>query len=215
MNNLKIIAISDIHGRTNYDQKIVNALSSVDLIIIAGDITDFGGKNEASLIINEIKTINQNILAVPGNCDRPDVIKLLKSEGVNLHGEIREFKDILFFGVGGSGITPFHTPQEYSDAEFEEILTRYKKIDSFNIFVSHAPPLNTKVDKTFMGMHVGSKEVRKFIEKQQPHICVCGHIHEARNIDQIGKTLVVNPGTFPKYYAVIEIEEQIQINLVG
>lgn len=214
MNNIKIIALSDIHGRTNYDRKIINALSSVDLIIIAGDITDFGGKNEASIIINGIKTINQNILAVSGNCDRPDVVELLKSEGINLHGEIREFKDILFFGIGGSGVTPFNTPQEYSDDEFEEILSQYKMNDRVNIFVSHSPPHMTKVDRTFMGMHVGSKKVREFIERYQPQVCICGHIHEARNIDRIGKTIIVNPGIFPKFCALIEIAEEIQVELI-
>lgn len=215
MNNIKIIAISDIHGRTNYDHKIINALSSVDLIIIAGDITDFGGKNEASIIINGIKTINQNILAVSGNCDRPDVVELLKSEGINLHGEIREFKGMSFFGVGGSGVTPFNTPQEYSDEEFEAILNRYKKGQYINIFVSHSPPYKTKVDKTLMGMHVGSKKVREFIVRHQPQICICGHIHEARNIDLIGKTMIVNPGTFPKFCALIEIAEEIRVEMIG
>ncbi len=215
MDNIKILALSDIHGRTNYDRRTVNALSDADLIIIAGDITDFGGRDDASFVINEIRAINQNVFAVPGNCDRPEVIDFLKSEGISLHGETKEFNGILFFGMGGSGVTPFNTPQEYADDEFERILNQYAKNKDFNIFVSHAPPLKTKVDKTFMGMHVGSKKVREFIEKHQPHICICGHIHEARNIDQIGKTLIVNPGTFPKYYAVIEINEQIQINLVG
>lgn len=215
MSNIKIIAISDIHGRTNYDRRIVDALSSADLIIIAGDITDFGNGNDASFVLDKLMELNQNILAVPGNCDRPDVIDLLKAKGVNLHGEIREFKKMSFFGVGGSGLTPFNTPQEYSDDEFEAIFNRYKKDKYINIFVSHSPPYKTKVDKTLLGIHAGSKKVREFIERHQPQIGICGHIHEARNIDRIGKTLIVNPGTFPKYYAIIEIDEQIHINLVG
>ncbi|MGQ9818166.1 MAG: metallophosphoesterase [bacterium] len=211
---MKIIALSDIHGRTGYDKKTIDILSGADLIIIAGDITNFGGKNDAGVVLDEIMELNQNVLAIPGNCDRPDVIDLLKAKGVNLHGEIREFRDILFFGVGGSGLTPFNTPQEYSDDEFEAILNRYKKDKYLNIFVSHSPPYKTKVDKTLMGIHAGSKKVREFIERYQPQICICGHIHEARNIDQIGKTTIVNPGIFPKFCALIEIVKEIRVELI-
>jgi len=212
---MKIVAISDIHGRTNYDKTIIKTLSNADLIVIAGDITNFGGKDDARVVLNEIREFNQNVFAVPGNCDRFDVIDILKSESINLHGEIREFKGILLFGIGGSGRTPFNTPQEYSDDEIESVLNNYKKQGRIQIFVSHSPPIKTKVDKTLMGMHVGSKLVREFIEKYQPDICLCGHIHEARNIDQIGKTVIVNPGPFPKFYALIETADRIQVNLIG
>jgi len=43
---------------------------------------------------------------------------------------------------------------------------------------------------------VGSDAVRAFIEKCQPSLCLCGHIHEARATDAIGATQVINPGNF-------------------
>ncbi|MGB9720902.1 MAG: metallophosphoesterase [bacterium] len=210
---MRILAISDIHGRINYDKKIVSILSNVDLIVISGDITNFGGKKEALTVLNTIREISNNILAIPGNCDQLEVLDVLKSENINLHGEIKEFNGLIFFGIGGSGFTPFRTPQEYSDEEIERILSNYKKQDGREIFVSHAPPINTKVDKTLMGMHVGSEHIREFIEKNQPDLCLCGHIHEARNIDRIGKTAIVNPGPFPKFYAMIEVSDKIQVEL--
>ncbi len=210
---MKILAISDIHGRINYDKRIIDVLSSVDLIVVSGDITNFGGKKEATDVLNAIKDFNSNMLAVPGNCDQYEVLDVLKSESINLHGEVKEYKGLIFFGIGGSGYTPFKTPQEYSDGEIEKILSTYKKHDGKNIFVSHAPPFNSKVDKTLMGMHVGSKHIRDFIEKNQPDLCLCGHIHEGQGIDNIGKTIVVNPGPFPKYYATITITDKIQVEL--
>ena len=42
---------------------------------------------------------------------------------------------------------------------------------------------------------MGSTAVREFIEEVQPDVCVCGHIHESRGVDRIGRTVVVNPGT--------------------
>ncbi len=212
---MKILAISDIHGRINYEKKVIGVLGSVDLIVIAGDITNFGGKKEASTVLNTIREYNSNILAVPGNCDQYEVIDVLKSENINLHGEIQEFNGLIFFGIGGSGYTPFRTPQEYSDEEIERILSNYKKVNVRQIFVSHAPPINTTVDKTIMGIHAGSKKIREFIEKNMPDLCLCGHIHEARNTDKIGRTIIVNPGPFPKSFAIVEISEKISADLIS
>jgi Icc-related predicted phosphoesterase len=36
--------------------------------------------------------------------------------------------------------------------------------------------------------------VRECIEKYQPELCLCGHIHESRAKDRIGRTPVINPG---------------------
>ncbi len=36
--------------------------------------------------------------------------------------------------------------------------------------------------------------MREFLEENQPDMCLCGHIHEARAIDRIGRTVIANPG---------------------
>jgi Icc-related predicted phosphoesterase len=63
------------------------------------------------------------------------------------------------------------------------------------------------VDKAWIGSYVGSREIRKFIETKKPMLCITGHIHEARGVDEIGETRIVNPGAFKSgNYAVIEME---------
>ncbi|HXQ36037.1 MAG TPA: hypothetical protein VN843_18620, partial [Anaerolineales bacterium] len=42
---------------------------------------------------------------------------------------------------------------------------------------------------------VGSKAVRKAIEKYQPLLSLHGHIHESRSAQKIGKTMCINPGS--------------------
>jgi len=55
--------------------------------------------------------------------------------------------------------------------------------------------------------HVGSREIRRFIEMGKPFLCITGHIHESRGVDEIGETRIVNPGAFKNgNYAVIEID---------
>jgi len=66
-------------------------------------------------------------------------------------------------------------------------------------------------DLAFNGQHVGSRSIRFFIEKFHPMICFSGHIHEARGIDSIAGTKVVNPGPFREGgYAYVRISEKVE-----
>ena len=109
---MQILAITDIHGHEHFDNTIAKAVSNADLILIGGDITNFGGEKEANPILQNINQLNNQILAIPGNCDQHSVNKLLMSKGINLHGESRTIDNITFYGLGGCSKTPFHTPQE-------------------------------------------------------------------------------------------------------
>jgi Icc-related predicted phosphoesterase len=69
------------------------------------------------------------------------------------------------------------------------------------LFVLHSPPRNTHCDVTGGRQHVGSRAVRRFIERHQPPLVLSGHIHESPRMtsfyrDTIGRTVVVNPGQF-------------------
>lgn len=74
---------------------------------------------------------------------------------------------------------------------------------SHGIFLFHAPPHNTKLDRLAadgkmidgvpLELHVGSIAVRRFIEARQPLLSMHGHIHESPRLmnawrDRIGKT---------------------------
>lgn len=211
---MQILAITDIHGHEHFDNTIAKVISNADLILIGGDITNFGSEKEADPILQNINQLNNQILAIPGNCDQHSVNKLLTSKGINLHGQRRTIGNITFYGVGGCSKTPFHTPQEYTESEIEEILSGFEKTDTrFHILLSHSPPAKTEVDKTFIGLHVGSETIRSFIKKFQLDLVICGHIHEARGVDTINNTLIINPGPFPKHYAIINLNEKIEYEL--
>ena len=67
------------------------------------------------------------------------------------------------------------------------------------VAVIHAPPFNTRCDVLFDGQHIGSKAVRRWIERNQPLLTLHGHIHESPKLsgsffDRIGSTTVINPG---------------------
>lgn len=213
---MKLIAITDIHGRLDYPEEAIADLRHADLVLVAGDVTNFGHGNDASKVIDQLAAWNDKIFGIHGNCDRSGVEEILATRGMNLHATMKRVGDIIFFGIGGCNKTPFRTPQEYSEKELEAFTKDFSKsVDARHyVMVSHAPPYKTRVDKVFFGFHVGSKAIRTFIEKFQPDLVVCGHIHEARGFDHIEKTLIINTGPFPKHYALIDINEKIEYQLL-
>ncbi|MCD6367715.1 MAG: metallophosphoesterase [Candidatus Aenigmarchaeota archaeon] len=81
------------------------------------------------------------------------------------------------------------------------------------IILSHNPPGNTKLDKInapsnpWHGRHVGDDILRSVIEKYQPLLNVCGHMHESQGKIRVGKTLVVNSGYGKKgEFAVLDLK---------
>ena len=196
---MKIISFGDIHEDLNNLTLLKNELRNADLVIVTGDLTNFNGRKEAERVIDEIMKYNENVLAQLGNLDQPEVNDYLTEKGINLHrnGFIRD--DIGIFGVGGSNLTPFNTPTEFSEDEIETFLLEgidKVKDAKFKIMVPHMPPKDTKIDIITAGAHVGSQSVRDFILKHKPDIALSGHIHEARGSDTIKNTLAFNAGIF-------------------
>lgn len=213
---MQIIAITDIHGRKDFTPQAKNALQNADLVLCCGDLTDFGSAEDAERILEEIRQQNPNILAVSGNCDHPGVNTVLSASDINLHNSPKVFHDIACYGLAGSNPSPFHTPQELGEDQIEKILMNYHKVKGAkrHIFVTHAPPAHTRVDRTFFGLHVGSPSIRSFIERFQPDLVICGHIHEARGSDTLDHAIVINPGPFPKHYALISVDTSIAYELI-
>ena len=208
---MRILAITDIHGRVECIDDLGPALASVDLVLLAGDLTRFGGHcTEAEEVVTPLRRHNANLLAIPGNCDDPGVDECLDRWGVALHRRLIIREGLGFVGVGGSLPCPGLTPQEYSEAELggflKETIDRTPAIRP-RILVSHQPPFGSGADLASNGEHVGSREIRSFIEDYQPLICFTGHIHEGVGISDIGGTKVVNPGPLREGgYAYAEID---------
>lgn len=216
---MRILAFTDIHGAFSKVEEIFAKESSFDVGLIGGDLTTHGTPREAEEAIRQFRRFGKPLLAVAGNMDPPAIDKTLTSLGTSINGTGVILNGVGFFGVSGSPFTPMNTPYEISE---EEIRKRAEagwhgmETARWKVFVPHAPPRDTKLDKIFLGKHVGSLAVREFIEKFQPDLAICGHIHEARGIDTLGKTKMVNCGPASRgYYAMVEIDSDIRIQLRG
>ena len=219
---MRVLAFTDIHGNSEQFHRIRDEITSADLIILTGDITNFGRGRELQQILQNIEISEDDIFAIHGNCDFPDVLQELQSNGLSIHGTVRERGGFVFMGSGGSLPCPGNTPSEYSETELSELLEKsYNQVGDNPdfILVSHQPPVNTLNDIVHGGTHVGSAAVRRFIEKYQPLVCLTGHIHEGIGIDKIGRTQIVNAGPFRNgYYTSLILnnsELKIELKHVG
>lgn len=215
---MRILAVGDIHG--NY-MNVIRYIKEnpVDLIIVTGDITHFGPPELGEEILNEISSFDIPVLAIPGNCDPINLYgNIDNSNAINIHRRSVTIKNIGICGFGGSNPTPFNTPLEFDEVEIYDQASKALetiKDHKITLFVTHAPPFGTKADLLESGDHVGSTGLRKVIDEYQPSINICGHIHEAKTIDELGETIVVNPGMLSEGNACIlnieDTEEKINV----
>jgi len=207
---MKIIVLADIHGCLDYLPGIARELADADLVLLAGDITMFGGEAQVQRVIEALETHNQNILAVHGNCDLPAVEDHLRACEIDLDCRCVSRGGVVFAGLGGALPCPGSSPNESSETLLAERLAEIKpalrEAGAF-VFLTHQPPAGTKVDGV-EGRHTGSTAIREFILDMRPILAVSGHMHEAFGTDMLGGTLLVNPGPFRHgRYAVIELED--------
>lgn len=207
---MMILSITDIHGNRKVCRKLYETygLNHFDIVIVNGDITDFHGMDLAEIILSIISRLGRHTYFVPGNCDHPNLLRIDKLGGaLNIHNkliEVDENRGITIFGYGGSILTPFNTWIEFDD---DIIGNDLDKTRSPTILVTHNPPYKTKLDRTWMGRHVGSRAIREFILNKKPLISLHGHIHEARGVDRLGETMIINPGPLrSKFYSIIKVE---------
>jgi uncharacterized protein len=231
-----ILIMSDIHE--NWKEfnsiKLSNKYcEQIDLIIIAGDITNFGIVNEfgnfrTGMIssmnkwINELaKTFNCDVCFIPGNHDIGmndiqyripyyDGIELTDYCIHNLLLSSYQFHSVKI--VGMSLATAFDIPElaktwANTTASRTHDLNYYESlrdiVNKGDIIVSHCPPYDC-VDKTSQGAKIGSPRLLKLIEDTEPSLVICDHVHcQSGKEDFIGKTKVINTATKTK---VIKIE---------
>ncbi|MHC5118551.1 MAG: metallophosphoesterase family protein [Planctomycetota bacterium] len=202
---VKILVLADIHGYTKKIPLLTEAAKACDVILLAGDITDFGSKAQAQSVLEALNELGRPVLGVSGNCDPPEAEEVLRQQGVCLVDHPVEKKGVVFIGF------PCPASRE-SILPVEQYLAAHPQ--PF-VLVSHQPAGETAVDLQGGSRHKGNQFIRSFIEDYQPLAAVSGHIHEARGTDQIGSTLLINPGPFRNdCYAVIEIgADSIQAKL--
>jgi Icc-related predicted phosphoesterase len=216
---VRAFILSDFHGYRKAFLKAATTVKRVeaDIIVVCGDITNFGNVNQAKSLFMPLISLNLPLLYVPGNCDLSSFFKDTIENATNVHASCVKIQDYSFIGVGGAPSSYLKTPLEFPDTwlmnSLNEGFTLCPSTEKL-IILSHTPPFNTQIDLAYMNKHIGSQSVRLFIEQKKPLAVFCGHVHEAPGIDYIRETLIVNPGPAKKgNYALAEINDTIKVKL--
>jgi Icc-related predicted phosphoesterase len=214
---MKLAYVVDVHGDFAAVTRALGQIGAVDVLIVGGDITTKGTPDDVARAIAGWQPLAARLLAVAGNMDSAAIDARLAGLGVSLDAHGAVIGDIGFFGVSAGPKSPLHTPYEITEEQIaDRIETGFAVVKDCRIklFCPHAPPANTACDRIFSGLHVGSTAVRAFIERAQPDLVLCGHIHESRGEDRIGRSHIVNPGSITQgHYAVAEIGETVAVRL--
>jgi Icc-related predicted phosphoesterase len=192
---MKVLAFSDLHRDLGAAADLVARSGDADLVIGAGDfgsIHDGVGETIAALAAIETPT-----LLVPGNNETEDELRSAVAaagwEGATvLHGEVAEVDDTAFFGLGaGVPTTPWDWSFDLTEAEAEAMLATCPE---GAVMIVHSPPAG-HCDRSSAGEHLGSAAILAAVERAEPPLVVCGHIHEAwGDRSEIGPSKVANLG---------------------
>jgi len=111
LNKVRIAAVADIHcNRSSYDSirpLFARIAENADLLLMCGDLVDYGLPEEAIVLAKEITNLKIPSLAVLGNHEfesgkQDEVKKILSDAGtIVLDGDAREVLGIGFAGVKG------------------------------------------------------------------------------------------------------------------
>ena len=209
----------DIHGRFTAVTQALAAIGEVDALLVGGDITTAGTPDDAERAIQSWRPLAPRLLAVAGNMDSAAIDERLAALGVSVDGRGVLLGDVGVFGVSAAPLSPLKTPYELTEGELERRIEEgFAAVADarVKVFCPHAPPLGTACDRLRDGRHVGSAAIRAFVEREQPDVVVCGHIHEARGRDELGRSQVVNPGPAGAgHYAVLDVGDRVTVVLDG
>lgn len=190
---MRVLAFSDLHTDLDRAARLVELSRDCDLVIGAGDFASVHeGLDET---IEALSAIEAPTVVVPGNNETADALReacASWSSATVLHGEGTRIAGRDVFGLGGGiPVTPWDWSFDLTDEEATAALERCPR---GALLVLHSPPRG-HCDRSGSGESLGSAALAAAIERIEPPLAVCGHIHESwGERSAIGSTEVANLG---------------------
>lgn len=198
---MRILAFSDLHCDLEQAARLTEMSAEADVVIGAGDFASIHERLEET--IGALAGITTPTVLVPGNNETLEALQEAAASwdaATVLHGNSTEIGGQSFYGLGGGIPT---TPWSWSyDLEETEAETALKDLTGDAVLVVHSPPKN-HCDAAGGGLHLGSTAIAAAIERAQPKLAVCGHIHESwGERSKIGATEVANLGPSGTFFEI-------------
>lgn len=200
---MKILAISDIHGQ--FDRFAPPSLPEADVALICGDFTNLGIHRPQEVAaaerwMTQMAARFPQVLYVLGNHDLGLPNAYFEREGLAIRNIARRVVTLGGLRIVGADLSPcFDLPQladewERMTADPDVDSAYFDSLEAGDILVSHCPPLGLRDEfrQPGSGAHLGSPGLRRYIERIQPRLVACGHIHEGSGEAILGNTRVLN-----------------------
>jgi Icc-related predicted phosphoesterase len=209
---VRVAALGDLHC-TKASQGALQPLfariaESADVLLIAGDLTDYGLPDEARVLARELATLHIPVAAVLGNhdheSDKPDEVRQILTDAgvVILDGDACELRGIGIAGVKGFGggfgkraLGPWGEPiikqfvREAIDEalKLEAALARLRTTQL--IALLHYSPVQQTVEGEPLEIFpfVGSSRLEEPIDRYPVSLVVHGHAHRGQ-LEGVTKT---------------------------
>lgn len=204
-----IICISDLH------EQLVD-IPACDLLLIAGDVSfAFKGDLRAkhAFLAGEFKdwlahVPADEIVLVAGNHDQ-SIEAWGIPEGLRCHYLLDEGIELFGLTLWGTPWQPwfhdwaFNAPRRDGEAF---LASKFELIPAgIDIIVAHGPPrgYGDRTSRLGRDVHVGSTAMTRTLERVQPRLMVCGHIHSGYGRYRLGETEIVNASLVDDRYRLV------------
>jgi Icc-related predicted phosphoesterase len=235
---LRVAAIGDLHVMEDsvapYRELFTEISASADVLVLCGDLTNFGKTSEAEILADDIKSCSIPVLGVLGNhdyeCGQPEkVCEILHDAGMVVLGEqAHKIGDVGFAGVkgflGGFGrgeLAPFGEP--IIKAFVDEAMNEARKLENGlrslrterSVAVLHYSPVvdTLEGEPPAIYQYLGSQRLADAIDRfDHVKAVVHGHAHHGtyegrtpRGIPVYNVAQFVLKPLFGKPYVVLEV----------
>ncbi|MDA0329359.1 MAG: metallophosphoesterase family protein [Gemmatimonadetes bacterium] len=190
---MRLLLFSDVHCDADAAERLVARSVDADVVICAGDLGVMRTGLQETVDILSAITAPTVLVAGNGESDAELAAACLGWSAAHvLHGTGCDLDGIRFWGLGGAvPVTPFGSWSfDLSEGGARTLLD---SCPTGGVLVTHAPPLG-HVDEVG-GHHLGSRAILETIERAQPRLAVCGHIHACWTQESWERdTRIVNAG---------------------
>jgi len=199
----RIGCVGDLHGALGSLLTVLEHLrnAGVEGILFTGDFARgpfnrdpaLGNTASPDELMSAVTSASANVLLVPGNHDDPAL-----GGSVSVDGRETLWLGWRVAGVGGSPYTGGRFPYEWRDDRTDLAVWRAP-----DILLAHSPPADSGLDVIKSGKAVGSKAIREITDRMTG-LLVCGHIHEAVGVTQLGQCLCYNAGSLGEPFGAVQ-----------
>jgi Icc-related predicted phosphoesterase len=220
---MRIAALADLHFTPALYENIRARLDTVrqdaDLLVLAGDLTNFGKTTEMEPLLNALVRLRLPIVAVLGNHDYEsgqecELMKMMTDEGIKvLDGTAYERDGVGFAGtkgfIGGFGrgmLTAFGEPEvkKIVQSAIDETLKLERAMAQLRtekrvVVVHYAPVVDTvRGEAPEIFPYLGTSRLAEVVDRHGANLVIHGHAHHGA---REGKTT----GGIPVYNVALHL----------